>query len=92
MCRHSFHTLAPFALLALAPKCLVCLAVYAGLGVALGLTGPELCGAPASGTGAVMSWLSAAGVAVGIVAGIVCGRRSIRQRRADTGTATVEGG
>ena len=40
------------AALALAPKCLLCLAVYAGAGAALGLGGPELCGAtaPAAGT------------------------------------------
>jgi len=31
----------------LAPKCLLCVAAYAGLGAALGLGGRELCGAPA---------------------------------------------
>lgn len=38
------------ALFALAPKCLACLAAYAGLGAALGakLAGPELCGASAA--------------------------------------------
>jgi len=36
----------PAALLALMPKCLLCLAAYAGLGAALGLGGPEICGAP----------------------------------------------
>lgn len=38
--------LLPAALLALAPKCVLCLAAYAGLAAALGLGGPELCGAP----------------------------------------------
>ena len=33
------------AALALAPKCLLCLAAYAGIGAALGLGGPEICGA-----------------------------------------------
>ncbi len=33
------------AFLALAPKCLLCLAAYAGLGAAVGLGGPEPCGA-----------------------------------------------
>lgn len=47
---------APLALLALAPKCLLCLAGYAGLGAALGLGGPELCGGPAGESGA---WVSA---------------------------------
>ncbi|HEY0864628.1 MAG TPA: hypothetical protein VGD97_11030 [Lacunisphaera sp.] len=38
--------LLPAALLAVAPKCLLCVLAYAGLGAALGLGGPELCGAP----------------------------------------------
>jgi MYXO-CTERM domain-containing protein len=38
--------LVPVALLAIAPKCVVCLIAYAGIGTALGLGGPELCGAP----------------------------------------------
>jgi hypothetical protein len=37
--------LIPAALLAVAPKCLVCLAAYAGVAAALGLGGAELCGA-----------------------------------------------
>ena len=39
--------LVPAALLALAPKCVLCLLAYAGLGAALGLGGPEICGAAA---------------------------------------------
>jgi hypothetical protein len=35
----------PTALLALAPKCLLCVAAYAGLGALLGLGGSEICGA-----------------------------------------------
>ncbi|MDB6165851.1 MAG: hypothetical protein JWQ83_991 [Lacunisphaera sp.] len=31
--------------LALVPKCLLCVAAYAGIGAALGLGGPEICGA-----------------------------------------------
>ncbi len=34
------------ALLALAPKCAMCLLGYLGLGAVLGLGGNELCGAP----------------------------------------------
>jgi hypothetical protein len=49
--------LLPAALLALAPKCLLCLAAYAGLGTALGLGGGELCGAPASAMESWMRWL-----------------------------------
>ena len=33
------------AVLALMPKCLLCAAAYLGVGAALGLTGPEICGA-----------------------------------------------
>lgn len=36
--------LIPAALLALAPKCILCALAYAGLGAAFGLGGPELCG------------------------------------------------
>jgi len=37
--------LIPAALLAVVPKCMLCLLAYAGIGAALGLGGPELCGA-----------------------------------------------
>jgi len=40
--------LLPAAALALAPKCLLCVLAYTGLATALGLAGPELCGAPAN--------------------------------------------
>ena len=36
--------LIPATLLALVPKCVLCVLAYTGLGVALGLGGPELCG------------------------------------------------
>jgi hypothetical protein len=39
--------LLPAALLALVPKCVLCLLAYTGLGIALGLGGPELCGGTA---------------------------------------------
>jgi hypothetical protein len=57
--------LIPAALLALAPKCVLCVLAYAGLGAALGLGGPELCGAT---NGATISWvwLPVLGAAVGI--------------------------
>ena len=41
--------LVPAALLALAPKCVLCVLAYAGLGTALGLGGPEICEAAAPG-------------------------------------------
>jgi hypothetical protein len=40
--------LVPSLLLAVAPKCILCLAAYAGIGTTLGLGGPELCGPPES--------------------------------------------
>jgi hypothetical protein len=46
--RRSVRWLLPAALLALTPKCLLCLLAYAGIGAALGLSGPEICGATSS--------------------------------------------
>jgi LPXTG-motif cell wall-anchored protein len=73
--------LLPAALLALAPKCVLCVLAYVGLGTALGLSGPELCSAasdsPASWTTS-FAWLGLAGVLT--VGGLlVSGRR--RQSR-----------
>lgn len=42
---HPVRWALPAAGLALAPKCLLCLAAYAGVGTLLGLAGPEICGA-----------------------------------------------
>jgi hypothetical protein len=58
--RGAWRWLAPAALLALAPKCLLCVLAYAGLGAALGLGGPEICGAPAAAPAGWMA-LPAAG-------------------------------
>ena len=55
----------PAALLALAPKCVLCVLAYAGLGALLGLSGPELCGGTADPVGHSAVWLSAsAGAAI----------------------------
>jgi hypothetical protein len=53
----------PVALLALAPKCVLCVAAYVGLGAALGLGGPELCGATGSPVpwASSLAWLGVAG-------------------------------
>jgi hypothetical protein len=67
--------LLPTALLALLPKCLFCLAAYAGLGAALGLGGPEMCGASAGSSGSWASSLAWLGVGLGasaLVAGVRC--------------------
>lgn len=46
LARRPWRGVAVLALLAIAPKCVVCLAAAsAGLGALLGLTGPQLCGA-----------------------------------------------
>ena len=44
--RHLRRWLIPTTVLALVPKCVLCVLAYTGLGVALGLGGPELCGGP----------------------------------------------
>jgi hypothetical protein len=43
--RSTKRWLLPAAALALAPKCLLCLFSYAGIGAALGMGGAEICGA-----------------------------------------------
>ena len=47
---------------AAAPKCLLCLAAYAGVGALLGikLAGPEICGAATSPLSNPIVWLAAA--------------------------------
>ena len=55
--------LIPAAFLGLAPKCVLCLLAYAGLGAALGLGGPEICGASSGATGHWTVWLAALGIA-----------------------------
>lgn len=59
--------LVPAALLALAPKCLLCVAAYVGLGAMLGLGGPELCGTSGNDAGHWTTWLSALGLAAGAI-------------------------
>lgn len=46
--RRAIRWILPAALLAIIPKCVVCLLAYAGLGAALGLGGREWCSAPAT--------------------------------------------
>jgi hypothetical protein len=42
--RRAVRWFLPAALLALMPKCILCVLVYAGLGALLGFGGPEICG------------------------------------------------
>lgn len=64
--RRPWSTLVALALLALAPKCVLCLVAYAGFAAAFGLGEGELCGAePATHSPAliVSALLVAAGIA-----------------------------
>jgi hypothetical protein len=58
----------PAAALALMPKCLLCVLAYAGLGAALGLNGPEICGALPGSPGSWMSSLALPGAVLLIIA------------------------
>lgn len=74
------------AALALAPKCVVCVAAYFGLGAALGLGGPEICGASA---GPAVPWatlLAASGVILSVI-GLVTRFKCV-QARAELETKT----
>ena len=57
------------AIFALAPKCLVCLAAYAGAGAALGvkLGGPEFCGGSPGPSDGPIAWLALVGAGVGVI-------------------------
>jgi hypothetical protein len=80
--RRSAAWLAPTALLALAPKCILCALAYAGLGAAVGLGGPEICGAAAGEPASwalPLSWL-------GVVAGVGATAINISRRRANRHT------
>lgn len=73
--------LLPAALLAFVPKCMLCVMAYAGLGAALGLGGPEICGAPAGSPGSWVSslaWLGVVGMgsAIVLIVGGRCGCRT----------------
>ena len=74
----------PATVLAVLPKCLVCVFAYAGVGAALGLGGPELCGgsnASPLGWATALAWL---GAVSGLgVCGIVANRRRERAASAN---------
>jgi hypothetical protein len=81
--RRPFRPLATAALVALAPKCMVCVLAYAGIGALLGIRSPEICGA-ASGPRTPWETLpTAIGVALGIIAvfAVVRSRRSSSRGR-----------
>lgn len=62
--RRAVRWLLPAAVLALTPKCLLCVVAYVGLGAALGLGGSEICGASAGSAASwawSLAWLGAVG-------------------------------
>ena len=70
----------PAAVLALAPKCILCVLAYAGLGAALGLGGRELCGASGDAAGRWATWLPALGAAVGVAGFLVPWAKRVKTR------------
>ena len=66
--RRASRWLLPATLFALTPKCFLCLAAYAGIGAALGLGGPEICGASSGPTCPRIIALALCGLAAGVIA------------------------
>ncbi len=64
--QHPVRSLGPVALLALAPKCGMCVLAYAGLAAALGLRGAEICGAGGGPGGGGATALAVGGAVLGI--------------------------
>lgn len=85
--RRVVRWLVPAAALTLMPKCVLCAAAYLGLGAALGLSTPELCGASPN---AVPTWALAAS-AGSLLAGVVVVFR-LRARAAVAGRLGVPPG
>jgi hypothetical protein len=82
----------PAALFALAPKCVLCVVAYAGLGAALGLGRSEICGASAGSPASWASWLARLGVAGGLgTIGFLAGCRRVRSAPAgkSNGSSTL---
>src|SRR3954465_12559658 len=69
MYRHRIGRAGGLALLALAPKCLVCVASYFGIASILGLSlvRPEFCGVGDSGSATNSTWLAVSASVIGIV-------------------------
>jgi hypothetical protein len=91
-CRSAARWFLPTAALALAPKCLLCVAAYAGLGALLGIGGPEICGAPGSPP---LAWgvrlaTVAAGVSISAVLAVRQSRR-LMQAKAPSPGGTARG-
>jgi len=71
-------------LLAITPKCLMCVLAYVGLGAALGFGGPEICGASGGTQAPWASSLALLGAVCGSGAfGILAGWRRVRSAPAE---------
>ena len=85
--RRAVRWLGPAAVLAAAPKCMLCVLAYAGLGTALGLGGPEICGATADASAPLPAALAGCGLAGGL---ILLGLQVRRVRRRSAPSKPVE--
>ena len=71
----ALRRLGPAVLLAVAPKCPLCALAGAGLGAALGLGGPEICGASAGMSGGWAISVGGLGVAGALGLAGLCAQR-----------------
>ena len=82
--RRALRWLLPAALLALTPKCVLCVLAYVGAGAALGIGGPEWC--RAEGAAEEVSWITSlawfgtAGVAAALGGFAMRCRKSVNDR------------
>lgn len=74
--RGRLRRLGPVLLLLAVPKCLLCLLAYTGLGAALGLAGPELCGAGPEPAAVWTGWLLPLGAGAGLAGWLIVLRGS----------------
>lgn len=71
------------AALALAPKCILCLAIYAGVGTAFGLGGPELCGATRDAPEYLTVGLAVGGASIGLAGFLARRAKPVRHKKLD---------
>jgi len=80
--RPRFRWMVPGAIVILAPKCVLCLAAYLGIGSTLGWTGAEICSAQNTGPMHNVAWLVVGAVALGVGALVVhAGAICLERRR-----------
>ncbi len=85
LAEHSYRAVRwvlPAAALTVAPKCVMCVVAYSGLGTALGLGGPEICGMAATTPADWSGWLATLGVAGGPFLFYLAALRRVGSQRA----------